>query len=74
VPRLAVPGLRQVLAVCLVLLGSAVSATAWRRWVRAQRAMRLGTPLPAPRLAPVLAFGIAVIALVAVVLLVVAES
>ena len=74
VPRLAVPGLRQVLAVCLVLLGTAVSATAWSRWVRTQRAMRIGAPLPAPRLAPVLAFGIAAIALVTVVLLVVTEA
>ena len=74
VPRLAVPGLRQVLAVCLVLLGSAVSASAWTRWVRTQRAMRLGAPLPAPGLAPLLAFGIAAIALVAVVLLIVADT
>jgi putative membrane protein len=70
VPRLAVPGLRQGLAVCLVLLGSAVSATAYRRWIRAQRALRLGEPLPVPQLAPVLAYGIAVVALVTVVLLV----
>jgi putative membrane protein len=74
VPRLAVPGLRQVLAVCLVLLGTAVSATAWSRWVRTQRAMRVGAPLPVPRLAPVLAFGIAAIALITVVLLVVTEA
>ena len=74
VPRLAVPGLRQVLAVCLVLLGTAVSATAWSRWVRTQRAMRLGAPLPVPRLAPLLGFGIASIALITVVLLVVAET
>ena len=74
VPRLAVPGLRHVLSVCLVLLGSAVSATAWSRWVRSQRAMRLGAPLPVPRLAPLLSFGIAAIALITVVLLVVAET
>jgi putative membrane protein len=74
VPRLAVPGLRQGLAVCLVLLGSAVSVTAWTRWVRAQRAMRLGEPLPLPRLAPVLAFLIAAVALVTVALLVVTQS
>jgi hypothetical protein len=36
--------------------------------------MRIGAPLPAPRLAPVLAFGIAAIALVTVVLLVVTEA
>jgi putative membrane protein len=74
VPRLAVPGLRPTLAVGLVLLGSAVSATAWARWVRTQRAMRIGAPLPVPRLAPLLAFGIAAFALVTVVLLVVENA
>jgi putative membrane protein len=74
VPRLAVPGLRQVLSVCLVLLGTAVSVTAWSRWIRTQRAMRVGAPLPTPRLAPVLAYGIAAIALITVVLLVVNET
>jgi putative membrane protein len=72
VPPLAVPGLRQALAVCLALLGAAVSAAAFRRWVAAQRAIRVGEPLPVPRLAPVLAYGVAAVAVVAVVLLVVA--
>jgi putative membrane protein len=72
VPSLAVPGLRQALAVGLVLLGAGVSATAFRRWLQAQRAMRLGEPLPVPGLAPVLAYGVAAVAVVAVVLLVVA--
>jgi putative membrane protein len=74
VPRLAVPGLRQVLAVSLVLLGSAVSAGAYGRWVRVERALRLGEPLPPSRLAPVLAYGIAAVALVTVVLLVVEQA
>ena len=73
VPALAVPGLRQALALCLVLLGAAVSATAFGRWRRTQRAMRVGEPLPVPRLGPVLAYGTAVVALVTVVMLVLAE-
>jgi len=73
-PQLAVPGLRQVLAVGLVLLGSAVSASAFTRWARTQHAMRIGEPLPAPRLAPLLAIGVAVMSLVTVVLLVVAQA
>jgi hypothetical protein len=36
--------------------------------------MRVGAPLPSPRLAPLLAFGVAAIALVTVVLLVVTET
>jgi putative membrane protein len=73
-PELAVPGLRQLLAIGLVLLGSAVSATAFGRWVRAERAMRRGEPLPVPRLAPLLGAGVAVVALATVVLLVVAQA
>ncbi len=72
-PELAVPGLRQALAIGLVLLGSAVSATAFGRWARTERAMRLGEPLPVPRLAPVLGAGVAVMGLATVVLLVVAR-
>jgi putative membrane protein len=74
VPRLGVAGLRQTLSVLLVLLGCVVSATAWRRWVRAQEALRLGEPLPVPRLAPVLAYGLAVVALATVILLVVTQA
>ena len=69
---LVVPGLRQALAICLVLLGAGVSATAFRRWMLTQRAMRVGEPLPTPRFAPVLAYGVATAAVVAVVLLVAA--
>jgi uncharacterized membrane protein YidH (DUF202 family) len=63
-----------VLAVCLVLLGTAVSATAWSRWVRTQRAMRIGRRCRrrgwrrcSPSASPA-------IALVTVVLLVVTEA
>src|SRR5512132_4011914 len=72
VPELAVPGLRPALALVLVLLGAGVSATAFRRWYQAERALRLGEPLPPPRLAPVLAYGVASVAVIAVVLLVTA--
>lgn len=74
VPRLAVAGLRQVLAVSLVLLGSAVSAAAYARWTRVERALRRSEPLPAARLSPLLAYGIAGVALVTVALLVVEQA
>lgn len=73
-PPLAVPGLRQALAIGLVLLGSAVSANAFRQWAATQRAMRLGEPLPVPVLAPLLALGVAAMSLVTVVLLVVSRA
>ena len=72
-PELAVPGLRQVLAGLLVLSGIAVSASAFRRWLRSEEAMRERRPLPAPRVAPWLSYGVAGVALAVFVLLVVAN-
>lgn len=72
-PPLAVPGLRQVLAAMLVLAGVALSASAFRRWLRSEEAMRERRSLPLPRLAPWLSYGIAAVALALFVLLVVAN-
>jgi putative membrane protein len=74
VPELAVPGLRQVLACGLVLLGVLLSGSAFGRWLRAERALRTGSPLPAPALAPALGFGVALLGVVAVVMLLVARA
>ncbi|HEX6356159.1 YidH family protein [Actinophytocola sp.] len=72
-PPLAVPGLRQVLASLLVLAGVATSALAFRRWLRAEQALRERKSLPVPRLAPWLSYGVAVAALAIFILLVVAN-
>jgi putative membrane protein len=42
--------------------GAALSVRAVRGWARAERALRLGEPLPAPRSLPLLAVGILVLA------------
>lgn len=70
VPALAVPGLREAVAVALVLLGAALSVGAFGRWWRAERAIREGRPLPPATFAPVLAYGVGLLAVVVVVLLV----
>ncbi|MGH3326308.1 MAG: YidH family protein [Streptomycetales bacterium] len=67
VPPLALPGLRQLVASLVVLLGVALSASAFGRWFRTEAALRRGDPVPAPRLAPVLSYGVAVIAIAALV-------
>jgi inner membrane protein YidH len=72
-PSLAVPGLRQVLAGVLVLAGVVLSGMAFRRWLRSEEAMREGRPLPPPRLAPWLSYGIAAAGLAVFVLLTVAN-
>ncbi len=51
------------LAVALVVLGMATSVTAFTRWMSNERAMRRQEPLPGMGLGPVLAAGIAVVAL-----------
>ena len=62
-PPLRIPHLREVLAVVLMLLGAAVAVRAIDHWARAERAMRLGRPLPASRFPGVLAVAVALGAL-----------
>ncbi|MGP4020421.1 YidH family protein [Saccharopolyspora sp. 5N708] len=61
--------LRTALAVLLLLSGVLCSATAFTRWMITERALRCGRPLPAPRLAPVLGYGLGAIGIATCVLL-----
>jgi len=62
-PPLRIPHLREVLSVALMLLGAAIAVRAIDHWSRAERAMRLGGPLPASRFPGVLAVAVALGAL-----------
>lgn len=62
-----VPELRTTLAVLLLLLAMIISSVACFRWINVERAMRHGTPLPLPFLAPLLALGGSAVAAVVVV-------
>ena len=62
--------LRLLVVTALSLLGAISSVLAFLRWARAERALRESKPLPSPGLAPVLSFGLAVAAIVIVVVLV----
>ena len=60
---------RHVLGVPLIVFGAVVAVTAYGEWVRSQRALRLGQPLPRsvmPRLLTVVITTIAVVASVVV--------
>ena len=63
IPGIA-PSLRTFAAAVVILLGSAISVGAALRWVRVERAMRHGRPLPAPAIIPVLGIGIAIASVV----------
>ncbi|GLW11842.1 hypothetical protein Misp01_69700 [Microtetraspora sp. NBRC 13810] len=68
-----VPWLRTLMAVVLVSLATVAAAMAYPRWRHIQRALRRDAPLPPPALAPLLGYGIAVVALLALVLVLTAR-
>ena len=68
-PFPGVPWGRHVLGVPLIVFGAIVAVTAYSEWVKSQRAMRLGMPLPRtlmPRLLAVVIFTMAVVSAVVV--------
>ncbi|MEI6361518.1 MAG: DUF202 domain-containing protein [Actinomycetes bacterium] len=66
-------GVSILVAAGLVLLGGLTCAAAWFRWLRVERAMRQANGIPPSRLAPVLAFGIAILAVLSVIGVVLAQ-
>ena len=73
-PDLAVPFGREAIALALVVLGTALAAAAFRRWVTNEEAMREHRPIPASGLPAFLAVGVALVALGSVVLLLVGDA
>jgi putative membrane protein len=63
--RFGAAGLRKAVAVLLVVLGAVASGSAFGRWLRSERAMRTGTAVPAPAFAPLLGYGVAILAVAA---------
>jgi putative membrane protein len=70
--HLFVPWVRTTLAVVLVLLSALAAAMAYPRWRHVQRALRQGDPLPPPALAPLFGYGVAAVAVLALVLILLA--
>lgn len=64
-------GPRTAIVVGLAALGCISSGAAYFRWAQAERALRESRPLPSPQLAPLLAFGLVIAAVVVVILLLV---
>jgi putative membrane protein len=63
------PVLRDVLAIGLLVAGVACSAAAFSRWMKTERALRTGRPLPSSLLAPLLGYGLALAGVLALILL-----
>jgi putative membrane protein len=62
-------GLRRALAAAVISLGALLAATAFSRWLRAERALRAEDPLPLPALAPLLGYGVALAAVIALLII-----
>ena len=67
-PEFHVTGGRRILGLPMIALGALVAYTSYRHWKANERAMRQGLPLPRSPMPLVLSIGIAVVAVIAVVL------
>ncbi|WP_067793726.1 YidH family protein [Actinomadura formosensis] len=65
------PVLRHGLAVAFAATGALVAALAFHRWLRTERALRRAESLPPPAIAPIMAYGTAIAALILLVTLLV---
>jgi len=68
-----IPWVRTALAIVLVLLSALAATLSYPRWRQVQRALRQREPLPRLALAPVFGYGVAAVAVLALVLIVVAR-
>nr|WP_235433560.1 DUF202 domain-containing protein [Protofrankia coriariae] len=73
VPEFSVSGARHVLGVPLIVLGTTVAATSYRRWVIVERAMRERRSLPVSGLPRLLAAGVALVSATALIFVLVAS-
>lgn len=65
---------RTWLAVLIIGVGMLIAAGAAVRWVRVERSMRTGKPLPIPAIVPLLGFGAVLASLVAVAMIISSRS
>lgn len=67
-PALDIEFGRRLLGLPLIAMGALLAVASYRRWEANERAMRLGEPLPVSPLPRLLALGIGVIAVLAIVI------
>lgn len=71
VPSFGLPGGRLALGLALVTLSLVLAGVSYRRWERTERAMRVGEPLPESLTPRVVAYGLSLVAALALALLVI---
>lgn len=64
-------GLREGIAVGLILTGMASALASYARWMNSESALRTGRPLPSPSMAPMLAGVMGLVALVIAIVVVI---
>jgi putative membrane protein len=69
-PELDIEFGRRLIGVPLIVLGAVLALVSYQHWYANERAMRLGEPLPPTRLGLVLALGIALVSVLAIVVVV----
>lgn len=74
VPNFSVPGGRHALGFTLIILSIVVATGSYRHWAQSERALRLQRPLPPSLLPLVLGAGVAVVAVVALILVAVGAA
>lgn len=70
-PSFGLPGGRLAVGLVLIVLSLVLAATSYTRWERAERAMRLERSLPGSLAPRVVAYGLSVVAVLAIALVVV---
>lgn len=62
-------GLRQTASIVLIIAGMAIALGSAFRWMRIERSLRHGKPLPAPGIVPLLGLGIGVASIIVLIAL-----
>ncbi len=65
-------GLAVFLSAGLIVIGGAIAAASWMRWLAVERALRDHRGIPSPRMGPALAVGVSLMAAVAIVAVILA--
>jgi putative membrane protein len=70
-PSLHLHASRRLLALLLACLGLLISATAYRRWVANERAMRTSAPLPRTPMLQIAGYGLSLVGIIVVIVVIV---